>query len=668
MQPVLSSPGQALDAATLDTMEARFSYSFSNIRVHADGAADRAVTALGANAFTSGRHIVFGAGRLAPHTTAGKRLLAHELTHVVQQARASAGSGLRIQCERPGSAPLLIPTERIDSVWSRFVEQQALLQGLSKDDPKVRAAAAELTARQVGPTNFARWEAEIHPDSMTLEAEAQAQAERAIEAASAEPLRLPDGQPWSPSAQRSYWVDEAQHMHDGTMQLQRYVADMERQALKLKTPEGLQGKVYQYAGGGVGLVVSPTLGTASKLLSLPVQTLIARVADQPDPEATVGSIAEGGVADAVSAYQLTVGDLNAIYEETRKHYGSYLKAVAELGEARKALRAAQNLEDSTAAFGRAKAARAAMVEAFGAYAMACELAGIPSQAQKLEAMFESTAEGVVFALETAATLPLGGSGTSRAGRALLKEGEKAVADIGEQGLKTGLRKAPKTAPTVPSPGQGLARGADDLVEQASHPVPANDNDLPSALKGLEDVGEKVGPSRPVNDNALPDREAASMLSTGTDDVVSVGAEVADIRAHDATGELIVASAHSGKKMTPQVAAYLRVKKIADRSGFHIRVAKPSARDLKMVDAYLAEATPQLGGTAGHKVGKMAPKGADTLHLNTVGELKMLTVVTRGNLEAAAAQARRYAGQLGMNDVVVRIMDMTNGLIFDFFPK
>jgi hypothetical protein len=74
-----------LDRDTRVAMEARFSRDFSRVRIHADGSAERAAAALGARAFTTGNHIAFGAGGYAPHSDAGRRLLAHELTHVVQQ-------------------------------------------------------------------------------------------------------------------------------------------------------------------------------------------------------------------------------------------------------------------------------------------------------------------------------------------------------------------------------------------------------------------------------------------------------------------------------------------------------------------------------------------------------------------------------------------------------
>ena len=66
-------------------MEPRFGHDFSKVRVHTDDTAAEAARTLHANAFTAGSHVVFSEGQFAPDTSNGRRLLAHELTHVVQQ-------------------------------------------------------------------------------------------------------------------------------------------------------------------------------------------------------------------------------------------------------------------------------------------------------------------------------------------------------------------------------------------------------------------------------------------------------------------------------------------------------------------------------------------------------------------------------------------------------
>ena len=82
---VLSSPGQPLDRDTRAFMESRFGHDFSGVRVHADARAAQSARAVSALAYTVGRDVVFGSGQYRPGTMMGKRLLAHELTHVVQQ-------------------------------------------------------------------------------------------------------------------------------------------------------------------------------------------------------------------------------------------------------------------------------------------------------------------------------------------------------------------------------------------------------------------------------------------------------------------------------------------------------------------------------------------------------------------------------------------------------
>jgi hypothetical protein len=82
---VLGTSGTALDEATRTSMEGRFGYDFGRVRIHTDADAARSTTDIRATAYTFGPHIVMGAGRYQPHTSAGRELLAHELTHVVQQ-------------------------------------------------------------------------------------------------------------------------------------------------------------------------------------------------------------------------------------------------------------------------------------------------------------------------------------------------------------------------------------------------------------------------------------------------------------------------------------------------------------------------------------------------------------------------------------------------------
>jgi hypothetical protein len=85
VERVLATPGKPLERGLRAKMEAHFAQNFSRVRVHSDLAAGQSALEIGANAYTVGHHIVFGANRFLPETPSGRRLLAHELTHVVQQ-------------------------------------------------------------------------------------------------------------------------------------------------------------------------------------------------------------------------------------------------------------------------------------------------------------------------------------------------------------------------------------------------------------------------------------------------------------------------------------------------------------------------------------------------------------------------------------------------------
>lgn len=82
---VLRSPGRPLDTDTRDFMEGRFGHDFGEVRVHTDRNAAASASDVHALAYTVGQDVVFGAGRYAPATPEGRKLLAHELVHVVQQ-------------------------------------------------------------------------------------------------------------------------------------------------------------------------------------------------------------------------------------------------------------------------------------------------------------------------------------------------------------------------------------------------------------------------------------------------------------------------------------------------------------------------------------------------------------------------------------------------------
>ena len=106
----LRGGGQPLPESVRAFFEPRFGYDFSQVRVHTDTRAADTARALNARAFTVRQDVVFGTGEYAPGTASGKRLLAHELTHVVQQ---NAGSKLT-------RAPILIQRVEHDAQGRRL--------------------------------------------------------------------------------------------------------------------------------------------------------------------------------------------------------------------------------------------------------------------------------------------------------------------------------------------------------------------------------------------------------------------------------------------------------------------------------------------------------------------------------------------------------------------
>lgn len=135
---VLRSPGQPLDARTLAFMEQRFDHDFSNVRVHTDAQASVSAQAVNALAYTVGRNVVFGTNQYRPETNEGKKLIAHELTHTMQQASRTTGVQSRLEMVTQEN-----PAEREAEAASREVLGLQHIRANTRHDVKV--------ARQVPP-------------------------------------------------------------------------------------------------------------------------------------------------------------------------------------------------------------------------------------------------------------------------------------------------------------------------------------------------------------------------------------------------------------------------------------------------------------------------------------------------------------------------------------
>ncbi len=91
VQEALLAPGRPLEPAPREFMEARIGHDFSQVRIHTGGMAARSAQSVNALAYTVGPNVVFAANQYRPDSVAGRSLLAHELTHVIQQASSLSG-------------------------------------------------------------------------------------------------------------------------------------------------------------------------------------------------------------------------------------------------------------------------------------------------------------------------------------------------------------------------------------------------------------------------------------------------------------------------------------------------------------------------------------------------------------------------------------------------
>ncbi|MEQ1529831.1 MAG: DUF4157 domain-containing protein [Methylococcales bacterium] len=86
---VINSPGSTLDSTSMNYMAPRFGQDFSSVRIHTDSRAQESAHSVNAAAYTVGNNIVFGSGQFRPEDPRGKGLLAHELSHVIQQRQGT---------------------------------------------------------------------------------------------------------------------------------------------------------------------------------------------------------------------------------------------------------------------------------------------------------------------------------------------------------------------------------------------------------------------------------------------------------------------------------------------------------------------------------------------------------------------------------------------------
>ncbi len=140
--------GLSLPESVRTFMEPRFGYDFSQVRVHSDPQANRLASELNAKAFTQGKDIFFGSGYYQPHTKAGQQLLAHELTHVVQQAGTEAKPPGTQEGKSQSATPTIQPqiadeTPKIQRMCSECAEEEKLQRQPLQGDNSLPAEVNE---------------------------------------------------------------------------------------------------------------------------------------------------------------------------------------------------------------------------------------------------------------------------------------------------------------------------------------------------------------------------------------------------------------------------------------------------------------------------------------------------------------------------------------------
>ena len=133
---VVSSGGAPLEEEVRTDMEGRMGQDFSDVRVHTGDAADTSARSVSAHAYTVGSNIVFQRGTYDPGSTQGRTLLAHELTHVVQQR-----SGPVDGTPAAGGVSVSDPSDRFEVEASRNAERV-----MSQPTPPVQASASATPA------------------------------------------------------------------------------------------------------------------------------------------------------------------------------------------------------------------------------------------------------------------------------------------------------------------------------------------------------------------------------------------------------------------------------------------------------------------------------------------------------------------------------------------
>lgn len=147
----LQNGGHPLPATQRAFFEPRFGVDFSGVRIHRDSRAAQAAHGLGARAYTLGRNVVFGSGEYRPGTEPGRRLIAHELAHVVQQGASGSAPASVVQRQQPTAAEL---RQRLRSRQAELDRLRPIAERLRAQTDPAEARARRQAERRPIPTGF----------------------------------------------------------------------------------------------------------------------------------------------------------------------------------------------------------------------------------------------------------------------------------------------------------------------------------------------------------------------------------------------------------------------------------------------------------------------------------------------------------------------------------
>ena len=163
---VLRSPGEPLDPSSRAYFEPRFGRDFGGVRVHRDGQAAESARAVKAQAYTAGQHIAFAADAPAPHSDAGLRLTAHELTHTVQQSVTSSTAAVQRSPDQPQEAKPVFPSPF--GTYTPDPHPLSFREAFHAGPIDIKSAASLMGERTVTHTNIIDWAVQYIWSDVTL--------------------------------------------------------------------------------------------------------------------------------------------------------------------------------------------------------------------------------------------------------------------------------------------------------------------------------------------------------------------------------------------------------------------------------------------------------------------------------------------------------------------